>query len=173
MKEASRPDPAAAASRVKEGVKDLARGALDAAGDLASDLGGAYRKSTRYFRMRAAIVGTWVLLSVITFWAACPTSGPANPLGAKVQLLSRNEPGMLMGTQVLVENDSRRMWKDVVLILDEGWRYERKTIRPQDKVVVSITQFKKDGTSAPAELEPRTLTIECDEGRVTAPLGGR
>ncbi len=173
MKEASRPDPAAAASRVKEGVKDLARGALGAAGDLASDLGGAYRKSTRYFRMRAAIVGAWVLLSVLTLWAACPSSGPANALGAKVQLLSRNEPGVLTGTQVLVENDSRRMWKDVVLTLDEGWRYERKTIRPQDKLVVSITQFKKDGTSAPAELEPKALTIECDEGRITAPLVAR
>ena len=173
MKEASRPDPAAAASRVKEGVKDLARGALGAAGDLASDLGGAYRKSTRYFRMRAAIVGAWVLLSVLTLWAACPSSGPANALGAKVQLLSRNEPGVLTGTQVLVENDSRRMWKDVVLTLDEGWRYERKTIRPQDKLVVSITQFKKDGASAPAELEPKALTIECDEGRITAPLVAR
>lgn len=173
MKEASRPDPVAAASRVKEGVKDLARGALGAAGDLASDLGGAYRKSTRFFRMRAAIVGTWVLLSVVTFWAACPSSGPSNALGAKVQLLSRNEPGVLTGTQVLVENDSRRMWKDVVLTLDDGWRYERKTIRPRDKVVVSIIQFKKDGASAPPELEPRSLTIECDEGRVTASLAAR
>jgi hypothetical protein len=173
MKDASRPDPVAAASRVKEGVKDLARGAIGAAGDLASDLGDAYRKSTRHFRMRAAIVGAWALLSAVTLWATCPSSGPANALGARVQLLSRNEPGVLIGTQVLVENDSRRIWKDVVLTLDEGWRYERKTIRPQDRLVVSITQFKKDGASAPAELEPRTLTIECDEGRITAPLAAR
>lgn len=170
MKDASRPDPAAAASRVKEGVRDLARGAIGAAGDLASDLGDAYRKSTRYFRMRAAIVGAWALLSVLTLWAACPSSGPANALGAKVALLSRNEPGVLTGTQVLVENDSRRIWKDVVLTLEGGWRYERKTVRPQDRIVVSIAQFSKDGERAPAELEPKVITIECDEGRVTAPL---
>lgn len=174
MKEAARPDVAAAANRVKEGMRDLARGALGAAGDLAIDLGDAYRKSTRYFRIRAAIVGAWVLASLLTIWAACPpSSSPSNVLGARVQLLSRNEPGMLIGTQVLVENESGRIWKDVVLTLDGGWRYERKTVRPQDKFVVSITQFKKGAAAAPAELDPKAITIECAEGRVTAPLVAR
>lgn len=173
MKDAARPDPAAAATRVKEGVRDLARGALGAAGDLASDLGDAYRKSTRYFRMRAAIVGTWAVLSIVTLWAACPSSGPANALGAKVQLLSRNEPGVLTGTQVLVENDSGRVWREVVLTVEGGWRYERKTVRPNDKLVVSITQFRKEGATAPPDLEPRSITIECDAGRVMAPLAAR
>ncbi|HET7825592.1 MAG TPA: hypothetical protein VFK90_09670 [Anaeromyxobacter sp.] len=173
MKDA-RPDVAAAATRVKEGVRDLARGALGAAGDLATDLGEAYRKSTRYFRMRAAIVGTWAFLSVLTVWAACPpSSASTNALGAKVRLLSRNEPGMLLGTQVLVENESGRMWRDVVLTLDGGWRYERKTVRPQDKLVVAVTQFRRDAAAAPADLEPKVLTIECAEGRVTAPLAAR
>ena len=173
MKDAARPDPAAAAQRVKEGVRDLARGALGAAGDLASDVADGYRKSTRHFKLRAAVIGTWALLSVVTFWAACPSSGPTNELGAKVQLLSARERGALMGTQVFVENDSGSLWTDVVLTLDGGWRYERKTVRPQDRLVVAVTQFKKDGEGAPADLEPRQLTIECDEGRVTAPLAGR
>jgi hypothetical protein len=174
MKDAARPDVAAAANRVKDGVRDLARGALGAAGDLATEVGDAYRKSTRYFRMRATIVATWAVLSLVTFWAACPpSSAPTNALGAKVRLLSRNEPGMLLGTQVLVENESGRMWRDVVLTLDGGWRYERKTVRPQDKLVVAVTQFRKGAAAAPAELEPRVITIECAEGRVTAPLAGR
>jgi hypothetical protein len=174
MKDPASPELAVAANRVKEGVRDLARGAVGAAGDLASDLATGYRKSTRYFKLRAAIVGTWALLSLVTLWGACPPSdGPSNALGARVQLLSRTERGALMGTQVYVENDSRRLWKDVVLTIEGGWRYERRTVRPADKLVVSITQFKKDGQSAPPELEPKTLTIECDEGRVTAPLAAR
>jgi hypothetical protein len=174
MKDASTPELAAAANRVKEGVRDLARGAVGAAGDLASDLAQGYRRSTRHFKLRAAFVGTWAILSLVTLWAACPASeAPSNALGARVQLLSRSERGALMGTQVYVENDSRRMWKDVVLTIDGGWRYERRTVRPADKLVVSITQFRKDGRAAPADLEPRTLTIECDEGRITAPLAAR
>jgi hypothetical protein len=174
MKDAARPDVAAAASRVKDGVRDLARGALGAAGDLATELGEAYRRSTRSFRMRAAIVGTWALLSLVTLWAACPPSSePSNTLGAKIQLLSRNEPGMLLGTQVLVENESSRMWRDVVVTLDGRWRYERKTVRPSDRLVVSITQFRNGADAAPAELEPKVVTIECAEGRVRAPLAAR
>jgi hypothetical protein len=170
MKEVVRPEPAAA-QRVKDGVRDLARGALSAAGDLATDVADGYRRSTRYFKLRAAVIGTWALLSAVTLWAACPSSGPSNALGAKFQLLLRTEPGVLMGTQVLVENDSGRMWRDVVVTLDGGWRYDRKTVRPQDKLVLSISQFQKDGERAPADLEPRAITVECAEGRVTAPLG--
>ncbi len=173
MKDAARPDPVVAAQRVKDGVKDLARGALGAAGDLASELADNYRRSTRYFRMRAAVIGTWVLLSAVTLWAACPSSGPTNALGAEAQLLSRSDPGVLLGTQVFVANESANVWTDVVLSLDGGWTYEKKTIRPGDKLVLSIAQFKKDGQSAPGELDPKQITIECEQGRVTAPLGGR
>jgi hypothetical protein len=171
MKDAARPEPAAA-QRVKEGVRDLARGALGAAGDLAADVAEGYRRSTRYFKLRAAVIGTWALLSVVTLWAACPSTGPSNALGAKFQLLLRTEPGVLMGTQVLVENDSSSVWRDVVVTLDGGWRYEKKTVRPQDKLVLSLSQFRRDGAAAPPELEPRTITIDCSEGRISAPLGG-
>lgn len=170
MSDAARPDPAAAAQRVKEGVRDLARGALGAAGDLAADLAEGYRRSTRYFKLRAAVVGTWALLSIATLWAACPSSGPSNFLGAKGRLLSRHDPGVLTETQVSVENESAVVWKDVVLTIDGGWRYEKKTVRPQDRLVVSITQFHRGSERAPADLEPRSVTIECDGGRVTTPL---
>lgn len=173
MSDAARPDPAAAAHRVKDGVRDLARGALGAAGDLAADVADGYRRSTRYFKLRAAVIGSWVFLSAVTLWAACPSSGPSNALGAKVQLLSAKERGALMGTQVFVENESGQMWKDVVLTIDGGFSYSRKTVRPQDRLVLSITQFRKGDEGAPADLEPRAVTIECAEGRVTAPLSAR
>jgi hypothetical protein len=173
MKDAPRPEAVVAAQRVKEGVRDLARGALGAAGELASDVADGYRKSSRHFKLRAAVIATWALLSAATFWGACPSSGPTNALGAKVQLLSAKERGALMGSQVFVENDSGTLWTDVVLTLEGGWRYERKTVRPQDRLVVAVTQFHKDGQGAPADLEPRHLTIECEEGRVTTPIASR
>ncbi len=166
MKDAPRPDPVAAAHRVKEGMRDLARGAIGAAGDLAADVAQGYRKSTRYFKLRAAVIGTWALLSVVTLWAACPSSGPTNPIGAKGTLLADS----IMGRQVSVENESGRIWKDVVVTLEGGWRYDKKTLRPAESLVVPIIRFQKDGASAPPELDPRTITVECSEGRVTTPL---
>lgn len=169
MKDAARPDTLAAAHRVKDGVKDLARGALGVAGDLAAELAEGYRKSTRYFRLRAAVISSWALLSVVTLWAACPSSGPTNALGARAKL----EAGSIMGNQIFVENESDQLWRDVVVTLDGGWRYEKKTLRPGDKLVVGIVDFQKDGARPPATLVPHSITIECQEGRVTTPLGNR
>jgi hypothetical protein len=165
MKDA-RPDPAVAAQRVKEGVRDLARSAVDAAGDLASDVATGYRKSTRYFKLRAAVVGTWSLLALLTFWSACPSSGPANTLGAKSKLLA----GSIMGSQVFVENESDQLWRDVVVTLEGGWRFEKRTVRPAESFVVPTNRFTKDGATAPPGLSPKTITIECVEGRITMPL---
>ncbi len=167
MKEAARPDPDASGSRVTEGVRDLARGAIGAAGDLASDVATGYRKSTRFFKLRASVVATWALLSLVTFWAACPSSGPTNPLGAKAKFLA----GTIMGSQVFVENESDRIWRDVTVTLEGGWRYEKRTVRPSESFVVPTSRFAKDGAPAPAGLASKTITIECAEGRATIPLG--
>ena len=166
MKDAARPDAAAAANRVKEGVRDLARSAIGAAGDLATDVATGYRKSTRFFKLRAAILGTWAVLALVTFWAACPSSGPTNRLGAKARLLA----GSIMGSQVFVENESDRNWTDVVVTLEGGWRYDRRTVRRSESFVVPLNRFVKDGAAAPAGLGSRTITIECAEGSVTIPL---
>ncbi len=156
MKEPARPDPLAAAHR----VKDLAR-------DLAQELAGGYRRSTRYMRLRAAVIGVWVLLSAGAIWASCPPSGPTNRLDAEAQLL----PGSIMGTQLLVKNGSDRHWTEVAFTLEGGWRCDRKTVRAGDKVVLSLAQFRReDGAAAPTDLRPRTITIECEEGRASLPL---
>lgn len=165
MKDA-RPDPAVAAQRVKEGVRELARSAVGAAGDLATDVATGYRKSTRHFKLRVAVIATWALLAALTFWAACPSSGLSNPLGAKARLLA----GSIMGSQVFVENESSRLWRDVVVTLEGGWRFEKRTVRPAESFVVPTNRFAKDGATAPPGLSPRTITIECAEGRVTMPL---
>jgi len=150
------PDPLAAAHRVKE----LAR-------DLAQELTEGYRRSTKYVRLRASILAGWALLSLVAVWASCPRSPRANALGAEAQLFRES----IMGTQVLVENASERMWTDVALTLDGGWRYEKPTVRAGDKLVLSLRQFQKEGLPAPEALKPRTVTIECEQGRAVATLG--
>jgi hypothetical protein len=157
MKEPTRSDALQAAQR----VRDLAR-------DVASDLAEGYRKSTRYFRMRAGVVAGWAVLSIATLFASCPPSGPTNALGAVVQVLPGDES--LMGTQLLVKNDSSQNWTDVSFTLDGGWRVERKTVRAGDKVVLSLRQFQRDGASAPDDLRPQSIRIESRQGDATEPL---
>lgn len=156
MSEPLRPDPRAAAAR----VRDLAR-------DLAQDLSGGYRRSSRFLRLKVAVVGGWALLSAATLWAACP-SGPRNALGAEVRVQEE-----VVGTQILVSNASRRMWTDVAITLDGGWRWRTSTVRAGQRLVLATSKFERDGAPAPGDLAPRTLTVECDQGAVTTPLPGR
>lgn len=158
MTQPARHDPATTTARMSGVAKDLA-----------ADLAEGIRKSDRYTRLRAGVLGTWVVLALLTLWIACPSSGPDNALGAVVQLL----PESIMGTQILVHNDSDRLWTDVVFTIDDAWRYERKTIRGGDKVVLSADQFSRDGQPAPRDLKPGVLVIQCEQGRVKAPLAAR
>lgn len=152
----ARPDPLAAAARV-----------TGAARDLATDLTDGFRKSGRSVQRRTAVVAAWALLSLVSVWIAIPPSGPTNALSA----VARLDTGGIMGTQVLVQNDGRDLWTDVVFTLDDGWRLERRTVRGGDKLVLSVSAFSKGGQQAPSDLKPSQLTIECAEGRAVTPLG--
>jgi hypothetical protein len=124
------------------------------------EFGAAFRRSDRFFKMRIAIVGAWAVLSMATLWGACTSVGPTNALGADVQV-NRNS---IMGVQLLVRNESTRIWEDVVLTLDDGWKYTHKTMRPHDLVVLSMSSFKKGDEAPPGDYKPRALSIACEQG---------
>jgi hypothetical protein len=123
-------------------------------------LAAEFRRADRFLKMRAGIVGAWVVISLATLWGACPSSGPTNALGADVQV-SRDS---IMGVQLLVRNESTRIWENVVLTLDDGWRYTQPTMRPHDLVVLSMSHFKKGKEAPPSDYKPRALVIECGQG---------
>jgi hypothetical protein len=150
----------AAAGRAKDAAVGLAS-------DLATDLVDGLKKSDRPLRLKAAVVGSWLLLSVITMWSACPSSGPRNSLGATARLQSTS-----VGQVISLRNDTdATIWTEVELILDDTWRYDRRrTIRPGDTVTPRLEEFRKDGEPPPSSLKPNRLTVQCDQGRVTLPL---
>lgn len=119
-----------------------------------------FRRADRFFKLRLAIVSAWAILSVATLWGACSTGGAGNPLGADVQL-NRDS---IMGAQLLVRNESKAMWEDVVLTLDDGWTYAQDTMRPNDLVVLSVTSFRKGDLAPPRDYVPRSLALRCDKG---------
>jgi hypothetical protein len=139
----------------------------DRLGDRAARWFEDFRRADRFFKMRLSVVGAWVLLSLVTLWVACPSSGPTNSLGADVQVLRESLVG---GQQLLVRNESSEIWTDVVLTLDDGWRYAHRTMRPHDQLVLSMSHFRKGEQAAPREFRPRTLLIECGQGSHTFDL---
>ena len=150
------PHRGAAASSFPDRVREMAR-----------SLAESFRRSDKFFRMRAGIVGAWVLISAVTFWAACPASGPENSLGADVRVLRDSLVG---GQQLLVRNESTDNWTEVVFTLDDGWRRDQKTVRPHDQLVLSMSDFRREGQSAPRDFKPRRLVVECEQGRAAFDL---
>jgi hypothetical protein len=150
----------AAAGRARDAAVELAS-------DLATDVVDGFKKSSRTYRRKAAVVGTWILLSIVTMWAACPSSGPANSLGAVARLQATS-----VGSVVSVRNDTEQtIWTDVALVLDDTWRYEkRRTIRPGDTVTPRVEDFRKDDLPPPIGYKPEKLTVQCGQGRVALPL---
>ena len=126
----------------------------------AAELADGFRRSDRFFKLRVGIVAAWAVLSLATLWGSCATPGQHNALGADVQV-NRDS---IMGAQLLVRNESDGIWEDVVLTLDDGWRYTQRTMRPEDLVVVSVSSFRKGDEAPPRDHRPRALTISCRQG---------
>ena len=150
----------AAAGRARDAAVGMAT-------DLATDLVDGLKKSDRTLRLKAGVVGTWLLLTVITMWSTCPSTGPSNSLGAVARLQSTS-----VGQVVSLRNETEgTIWTGVELILDDTWRYDRRrTIRPGDAVTPRVEDFVKDGLPAPATLKPTRLTVQCEQGRVSLSL---
>lgn len=141
--------------------------AVGLASNLASDLVDGVKKSDRPLRLKAAVVGTWLLLATITIWSACPSTGPSNSLGAVARLQTTS-----VGQVLSLRNDTDgTIWTEVELILDDTWRYDRRrTIRAGDTVTPRVEDFRRDGEPPPATHRPSKLTIQCQQGRVSLPL---
>jgi hypothetical protein len=141
--------------------------AVETASNIAADLLAGVKKSSPTFRRKAVVVGTWVLLSIITMWAACPSTGPSNSLGAVARVQATS-----VGQVVSVRNDTEgTTWTEVSLVLDDGWRYEkRRTMRAGDTVTLRVEDFLKEGQPPPASYRPGKLTVQCEQGRVSIPL---
>ena len=143
------------------GGQGAAPGALvERARDRLEKLSRDVARADRFLRLRIGIVAAWAILSVATLWGACPSSGPTNSLGAEVTL----DQDSILGAQILVRNDSARIWEDVVLTLDDGWRFAQPTVRPQDRLVISVRDFRKGMESPPSGYRPRGLSIRCAQG---------
>jgi hypothetical protein len=120
-----------------------------------------FKQSDRFFKMRVGIVAAWVVLSLATLYGSCSAPGAhSNRLGAEVQL-NRDS---LLGVQLLIRNESDHIWEDVVITLDDGFKYTHATMRPHDLVVLSMSSFTKGGESPPRDYKPRTLKVTCDRG---------
>jgi hypothetical protein len=149
-----------------EGVPAVVEGALEQGRRAVAGVVEGFRRAGRWKRWRLGFVAGWIAASLLALFIACPRTGPANSLGADVQVLKDS----LLGQQILIRNESDDVWTDVVLTLDGGWRHVVRTLRPREQVVLSPSQFDRAGEAAPVDLRARRLSIECGQGSASVDL---
>ena len=160
---AARPDPARRRAP-REGARARPRAGARAGGYRASDAG--YRSHAVLQAARGGRRDVGAALHRRPLWAACPSSG-ADERARRARRSSSPEP-MRSAPRSSSRTSRTGCGRDVVVTLDGGWRYEQQTVRPAGELVVPLTsRFEKDGATAPADLAPRTLTIECERGRAS------
>jgi len=151
------------ATRPTSGVGPLTRLA-DGVRSQASNLVGDFQSQDRYFKLQAALVGGWLLISLITIGAVARSGDTGNRLGAEVR--AEQAVG---GALLFVSNTSSSRWTDITYRLNDEFTYRQATLAAGDHAALPVARFRKGGITgnrAPQDLVPRMLTSSCRQGTI-------
>jgi hypothetical protein len=161
------PDTRQAAA--KEAFLDVFYNAKSMAGDMVDD----FRASDRFFKYKASVIGSWVLLTVLALFVSCPTGNPqeqSNSLDARV--LIKQVPALDRNiTALYIENSSGDNWGVTVLTLNNSFTHALADLKAGAKAVVTLEKFSgTGGKTPPPDTRPQKLDIKCDRGSVSIDL---
>ena len=142
-------------------LRDLFFDAVDGIRGFLSNLASDFRESNRYFKIKAGLIGGYLVVGAATAIVFIPP-GELNEIDASVRI-SRTE--IVGGKYFLVRNQSSDPWKRMELTLNGSYFQTWPRLRPGKKKAFFFNRFKDEGGREPGEaLIVRTLRIECDQG---------
>jgi hypothetical protein len=125
------------------------------------DLWSDFRSSDRFFKYKALIVASWVVLSGTGFVVACPGSPSRHTdFGAKLIV---SEPG---GRRIyLIKNEGNIAWQNVRVIVNGEFQVATPKIDPGNDLVFGAKQLMgNNGRLAPEGMTVTTLELRTSEG---------
>ena len=147
---------------LRESIIEAFYGAKEAVGSLVED----FQNSDRFFKYKLGIILAWVLLSLTTIGLACPGSGGANSLGAKVRVTK-----VVEDTSILIKNESSVNWSDVRIKMNGTYTAYTPAIPGGGNLVLTLKQFAgPSGQVPPKGLQPATVEINCSQGLLLVDL---
>lgn len=122
----------------------------------------AFRRRSKYFQYRVYIGAAYVALIVLTVIVLVPRT-PSNRLGAYV-LAAHGD--FVVGSYIMVRNESKRDWEDVTLTLNGSHQFKTPAVKVGEKLTVALKKFQGQG-AALQESDVRLLTIQTARGKET------
>jgi len=125
-----------------------------------------FRNADRFFKVKAAILGAWAVLSLAGVFVACPGAptlmGPSTALGAR--LIMGEEPEH---PAYVLSNESDRAWEDVVVVVNQSYRAAISHVEPRAFVTITPKQLMGDnGKLAPFNLKATDIELHTRKGSV-------
>jgi len=125
-----------------------------------------FRNADRYFKVKAAILGAWAVLSMAGVFVACPGAppllGPSTSLGAR--LIMGEEPEH---PAYVLSNESDRAWEEVVVVVNHRFRAAVDHVEPRAFVTITPKQLMgENGVLAPFNLKATDIELHTKKGSV-------
>ncbi len=156
-------------TRLKEGAADSALNLVGVLRDLWDD----FRSSDRYFKYKALVLGSWILLSSAGVFVACPgSSGPENTIGARLRMVKVVEDDV-----ITLFNESGDDWEEVMVLVNKkyGAAVPRVSHNPPENTF-TVDRRKllgAQGQPAPADLKITDIEVRTSDGRATLMANGQ
>ena len=163
------------------GVKDRLMDLLDAAREFGLRVLEDFKEQTRFFKMRTAIVGTYLLVALLSV-VLIPPAGERNPLDARVRvdMLSFGARGK---TVVEVTNEGRG-WDDAAITIagrcvrngmpiSGTWTLHERFLRGQTRALYPENFRDAQGFRPEIDVEVDSVTIEVNGTRWTKAVRGK
>lgn len=157
----------ATAERLKEGAVDTVLNSFSILSEVVDD----FKSSDRFFKYKALVLTTWLLLSVGAFGVACPSTGPANEINAVLV-----QAGDAAAPVYMVKNESGDTWQDVEIIVNERYRSTMSQLEAGggNATLSPAVLFDDSGHRAPNTLQITDIVVKVrdPEAEVTLLHGG-
>lgn len=139
------------------GATDTALNAISVVKETWAD----FKSQSRHFKLKVAIIGSWILLSATSFALAFPPSTSANN-NIRAQLVVAGEATRPV---YMVRNDSTDTWKDVKITVNGTYWVSLPQMDPNGDFTLSAKVLKgAGGTQAPPSLRITRIELSSSEG---------
>jgi len=156
----------------KAAAKEVFLDVLYDAKSLVLEMVDDFKASDRFFKYKAGVIGSWVLLSVLAMIIACPSNPGMRSNSLDARILIKQVPALDRSiTALYIENTGDDDWGDALLKLNNVFTHSIPDLKAGAKAVVTIEKFSgPGGKTPPSDLKPQKLEITCKRGNTTIDL---
>jgi len=128
------------------------------------------RRADVYTKLKAGVVGLWLILAVAGIAVACPQGlHRGNSLGAELVLAGDRDRPVYM-----IRNASSDLWEDVTVVVNHEYRVSVAQVEPGRDITFTTKQLMgSNGTLAPSDLRLVDVELRTDDDEVELMQEGR